>query len=250
MLKYTEGQDSHYWERVLRWTHTIVYLLEGLIYQPHILLKYFFQGGKTHSVAGLWALSLALGQWVMLPTLQISEDTGGRQRGGCKNTQLLLGDILHPLLRRFQRGQRGKQSQNQVTGMPVSLEAWMTLERGSHNGTVQSDFKHFQACFEGCRAVTPWCWKIISVCRGTRLALESEQPARSLVLSKKSHIKNQPCCRRRKSSWQAVWKTEWARAGCQGNNHPVLRGTGRDGYSLHFACVISPNPAIISQGSY
>lgn len=108
---------------------TVWYLLEGLIYQLHILLKYFFQGGKTHSVTGLWALSLALGQWVMLPTLQINEDTGGRQRRGCKNTQLLLGDILHPLLRKFQRGQRGKQSQNQVTGVPVSLKAWMTLER-------------------------------------------------------------------------------------------------------------------------
>lgn len=83
---------------------TTIFLLEGLITQPHILLKYFFQGGKTHSVTGLWALSLALGEGVMLPTQQLTEDIGGRQRGGCKNTQVLLGDILHPLLHKVSGG--------------------------------------------------------------------------------------------------------------------------------------------------
>lgn len=83
-----------------------IFLLEGLILPLHILLKYFFQGGK-HTVTGLWAFSLALGEEVMLPAVQRSEDTGGRQGVGCKDTQLLLGDILHALPQKVSEGTEG-----------------------------------------------------------------------------------------------------------------------------------------------
>lgn len=98
-----------------------------MILQLHILLKYFFQGGKTHSVTGLWALSLALGEGVMLPAVQRSEDTGGRQQGGCKDTQLLLGDFLHSLLQKVSEGQRDGRPHLQVAGIPITHEAWWLL---------------------------------------------------------------------------------------------------------------------------
>lgn len=68
----------------------------GSILQPHILLKYFVQSGKKQSVTGLRAVKPGSGGRGHVTTLQISEHISARQGGGCKNTQLLLGDILPP----------------------------------------------------------------------------------------------------------------------------------------------------------
>lgn len=62
-----------------------ILLFVGSILQPHILLKYFVQGGKKHSVTGLREVQPGSGGRGHVTTLQISGDTGARQGGGCEN---------------------------------------------------------------------------------------------------------------------------------------------------------------------
>lgn len=124
----------------------------------------------------------------MLPAVQRSEDTGGRQQGGCKDTQLLLGDFLHSLLQKVSEGQRDGRPHLQVAGIPMTHEAWWLLEGGGpQNGTVQSDFKHFQACFAVYHVVTLWCQKITVMGRGRQDCTGSQNSEPGHWFSVKSH---------------------------------------------------------------
>lgn len=67
---------------LMAYVSTTIFLLVGSILQPHILLKYFVQGGKKHCVTGLRVVKPGSGGRGHVTTLQISEHISARQGGG------------------------------------------------------------------------------------------------------------------------------------------------------------------------
>lgn len=127
----------------------------GSILQPHILLKYFVQSGKKQSVTGLRAVKPGSGGRGHVTTLQISEHISARQGGGCKNTQLLPGDILPlPSRVRIAEGLKNGWTVPEPSDRYSSDPHKSCGDSLAQSGT-QVGISHFRVCFVVCQVITP-----------------------------------------------------------------------------------------------
>lgn len=212
-----------------------ILLFVGSILQPHILLKYFVQGGKKHSVTGL---------------REVQPGSGGR--GSCYDTTDKWGYWCQAGRRLWERPSSCLET---FYLLPSAVQIAKGMKRG---GTVPepSDRYSYNArrCegllwrglrmrLRGCLSTFPdllcglsshhtlCCWKMTTICLtkktttkqlwciGMSLVLESEPTFGSLVPGKRHTWRMNPGWMEMRLPGSSVgrWEEQWAC--CQGDNH-------------------------------